>query len=225
MVSSVTFEFASAQVLDSTNYSVGDGQPDILLVVANAKGEETMGETQRVDVEISPELRYSEYKKMYNPKHYRRSILDKYDPVLNGIASFVIPGFGEALCGEFGEGAIYFAGSVACTTFAAIGAGLLRKSFNGGSKTDKIYGIVLLTIGFPSALAVDICSIVNSVRMSKVKNMYYQDRLKSFGSDVSIKLHPYISATGVSGPTVESVSLSGLGNQKLVAGATLRISF
>ena len=52
------------------------------------------------------------------------------------------------------------------------------------------YGVILTLVGFTSLLAVDICCIVDAVRVAKVKNMYEYDLYKKL---YSLDLHPSVN--------------------------------
>lgn len=52
---------------------------------------------------IKEGMKYKEVKELYNYKEYDRASGDRYNPVGAGIASFFIPGLGQAVSNEIGR--------------------------------------------------------------------------------------------------------------------------
>lgn len=156
---------------------------------------------------ITPNMKYKQLKRIYNHKEYEKTFADRYSPAWSGVASFFIPGLGQMICGEVGRGFAYLGGHV---------GGMILAPLIIGAGTD-VYGYVstgaavtALAI-YAGVIALDICAIVDGVRVAKVKNMYEQDLKKLYAIDVD--LYP-------------SVNFIQLGNNiQPTAGLTLAIKF
>ena len=46
---------------------------------------------------LSPDMRYRDYKRLYNPKDYVRMPGDRHSPAVSGVCSWLIPGLGKLL--------------------------------------------------------------------------------------------------------------------------------
>ncbi len=166
--------------------------------------------------EVMSGMRYKEYKKLYVPKSYTRMPGDVYLPGVSGVCSWLIPGLGQMICGEVGRGFGYLGGTVGCGIIMGIGSSLFVSGLdwvendNYEVKNEHNAGVILMLAGSAALLAVDICAIVDAVRVAKVKNMYERD-VRNMAS-LSIKLEPYFAST------------VGM-NNNIAAGASLKIRF
>lgn len=135
-------------------------------------------------------MKYKEMAKVYDYRLYQKSLYDRYSPAGSGIASFFIPGLGQMICGEWGRGLAYLGGHVGCTILTSLSA---------IAESDT-----LVLMGLAGVLAIDICSIVDGVRMAKVKNMYMEDLRKSGYYGLDVDLYPsvnYVRTTSGVQPT------------------------
>lgn len=132
---------------------------------------------------IGPDMKYKQLKSMYSYKEYIPSDADRYRPALSGVASFFIPGLGQMLCGEFGRGFSWLGASFGCSTVAGVATGLAVASESDGM---AIGGAIVGLVASVGALAIDVCAIVDGVRVAKVKNMYEQDLRKVYAFDVNL---------------------------------------
>ncbi len=186
-----------------------------ILIVRYENGTNEVFTTQAVNVseaaasgDIKIGMKYRDYKKFYDPKSYTRLPGDRYSPGGSGVCSWLIPGLGQMICGEVGRGFGYLGGSVACGIAFAVGTPLYEYA-----ETDagEIIGRLLQILAPAALLAVDICAIVDGVRVAKVKNMYERD-VRSMVSSVSVNIEPYVATTyGMNG--------------NIAAGASLKIRF
>lgn len=151
---------------------------------------------------------YKELKSEYNYKDYEKTIVDRYSTGWSGIASFVIPGLGQMVCGEFTRGLSFLGGHFAGLMLAQ-GVITTSAANNGGEATDGAAVVALAAV--TGTLALDICSIVDAVRVAKVKNMYIQELRRMYSFDVNLAPSFDVVNTG-----------DGL---KPTAGMTLAISF
>ena len=127
---------------------------------------------------IAPNMKYKQIKSLYDYKEYTSTLDDRYNPGWSGAASFFIPGLGQMICGEVGRGFAWLGGSVGCSIVATVGSVLSAYGSKGGAVT-----CLLASAG---VLAIDICAIVDGVRVAKVKNMYEQDLRKTYAFDVDL---------------------------------------
>ena len=139
---------------------------------------------QKPTIAVMP--KYKEMAKMYDFREYTRSVYDQYSPAGSGVASFFIPGLGQMICGEWGRGFAWLGGSIGCYLVTAVSAAADAP--------------VLTLMSAAGLLAVDICAIVDGVRVAKVKNMYMSD-LRASGYAFDVDLYPSINyvktSTGV----------------------------
>ncbi len=172
-------------------------------VSSNVSGSAASGD-------VRPGMKYREYMGYYNPRSYVAQPGDKYSPAVGGLCSWLIPGLGQMICGEVGRGFGYFGGAVGASIVMGVGSGLVAGSAYSESEGAAIAGTILMLAGSIGLLTVDICAIVDGVRVAKVKNMYERD-IRDM-ADVSMSLEPYVA------------SVNGM-NNNVVAGASLRIRF
>ena len=135
-------------------------------------------------------MKYKEMAKVYDFRLYQKSLYDRYSPAGSGIASFFIPGLGQMICGEWGRGLAYLGGHVGCTILTSLSA---------IAESDT-----LVLMGLAGVLAIDICSIVDGVRVAKVKNMYMEDLRRSGYYGLDVDLYPsvnYVRTTSGVQPT------------------------
>ena len=144
-----------------------------ILMIRYATGRNEVFD-QMSSLAVAPMMKYKEMAKVYDYRLYQKSLYDRYSPAGSGVASFFIPGLGQMICGEWGRGFAWLGGHVGCYMLTGISA---------ISESDTL---VLMSIA--GLLAIDICSIVDGVRVAKVKNMYMEDLRKSgyYGLDVDI---------------------------------------
>lgn len=133
---------------------------------------------------LRPNMKYKELKHLYDYKEYTSDMADRYSPVWTGVASVFIPGLGECINGEWGRGLGKFFGNVALLTAGSIAS--LEFAYTG------LIGYGVSSLVFCSAaLGIEIWSIVDAVRIAKVKNMYEQDMKKGYA--VKVDLYPSIN--------------------------------
>lgn len=142
-----------------------------ILIIRYATGRNEVFD-QMSSLAVAPMMKYKEMAKVYDYRLYQKSLYDRYSPAGSGVASFFIPGLGQMICGEWGRGFAWLGGHVGCYMLTGISA---------IAESDTL---VLMSIA--GLLAIDICSIVDGVRVAKVKNMYLEDFRKSgyYGFDV-----------------------------------------
>ncbi|MDR2083424.1 MAG: hypothetical protein LBP67_00285 [Bacteroidales bacterium] len=148
---------------------------------------------------IRPNMLYKEYKDLYQPSMYIRHYTDPYNPPIMGLCSFFIPGLGQMICGEVGRGFAYLGGTIGCGIIAGIGSAMLVGYGSPG-------GLIMFIGGGLGATAVGICSIVDGVRVAKIKNMYARD-LRDM-SAFNIELAPYIDYMAVGNNIIVPVGVS-----------------
>lgn len=159
-------------------------------------------------------LKYKHYKRMYNPRMYIPQYGDPYSPGWSGIASAIIPGFGQALSDEWGRGTCFFLGSLAlsCASLASLEWNTygLEYSYSVDVEGNSASGILAL-----ASLGLYIWNICDAVRVAKVKNMYYQDIRSRQTGGLDVRLEPFVAAA-------PATPLQG---RTAAAGLSLRVSF
>lgn len=136
-------------------------------------------------------------KEKYNSSEYFYQPGDPYNPLICGVASYIIPGLGQMVAGETGRGLIFtgaFFGSVVVAGVGAIGS--LDKSNNNPEAT------ILLVAGITGAAVSMIGSIVDAVKVAKVNNLAYRDKKRT---SYNFNVQPYY--TGNAALVGQSVGL------------------
>lgn len=183
---------------------------DILLITYESGRKEVYNEragsdlyyTNKTPVDnVSPGMKYKELKHLYNYKDYVPGLADRYSPGWTGVASFFITGLGECINGEWGRGLGKFGGNLLL--------GFVATSAISGEAPDATASIALAC--YAGMIAIDIWSIIDAIRIAKVKNMYEQDLKRLYSFDV--KLSPSVNYIP-NGNTLQPV-----------AGVTLAFSF
>lgn len=185
-----------------------------ILIVRYENGEnEVFSESQssaslNTEYEVYPGMKYKEYKDFYNTREYIRMPGDPYTPFWIGFGEFFIPGLGNAITGEWGRAAGFFA--------ANVGLGLLGRTQRSVEKNGNTYYYTYNGMYWVIAavrLGINIWSICDAVHVAKVKDMYNQD-LRAQRASIDYRLEPYFAYT----PN----SANGL---QPVAGLSLKLNF
>ena len=163
----------------------------LLVFIAIAIASAATASAQVMNPAIKEGMKYKEVKELYNYKEYDRASGDRYNPAIAGVASFFIPGLGQAVSNEIGRGCAWFGGTVGAYFVTGIGIGCMQAGQEAENLTAAGTGAVLTIIGALSGLTLEICSIVDAVRVAKVKNMYEQDLRSRYSFDVD--LHPSVN--------------------------------
>lgn len=142
---------------------------------------------------------YKELKGQFNPREYVATFSDKYSPAWCGVGSFFIPGLGDAICGEWGRGICQFLGSGLLAGFAS--ACMQSEDIDDNANLE-----IAAMVSAAGALAIDIWSIFDAVKIAKVKNMYYQSA--AMASSVDIKLSPKFACVNSVNGTVPTAGLA-----------------
>lgn len=148
---------------------------------------------------LRPGMMYKELKEKYDYNLYTPHYSDPHNLFAAGLCSFFIPGLGQMISGEVGRGFSFLAGSAGCALIYGIGGAMVLGSmdpYSGDINTSAMgIGTVLAIGGLIGLITVDIYSIVDAVRVAKVKNMYMRDlqNLSSF----ELKLSPYIQPASI----------------------------
>lgn len=160
-----------------------------ILMIRYATGRNEVFD-QMSSLAMAPMMKYKEMAKVYDYRLYQKSLYDRYSPAGSGVASFFIPGLGQMICGEWGRGFAWLGGHVGCYMLTGISA---------IAESDT-----LVLMGIAGLLAIDICSIVDGVRVAKVKNMYMEDLRRSGYYGLDVDLYPsvnYVRTTSGVQPT------------------------
>ena len=150
----------------------------LFFVLAIAMASVFAASAQVANTELVEGMKYKEIKHLYNHKDYVETNEDRYTPVGSGIASFFIPGLGQMISREVGRGFAWFGGAVASYAVTGIGNAFSVSGTTLGNPGLTTTGSVITLVGAASLLAVEVCSIIDAVKVAKVKNMYEQDLRK-----------------------------------------------
>ena len=155
---------------------------------------------------LRPGMKYRELLQYYDYRNYRNFMgYERFSPALAGLCSFLIPGMGQMISGEPGRGLGYLGGSAAC--YVTFVLSCVSASGTGA----PYYATTLALVSGIGFVVVNISSIVDAVRVAKVKNMYYSD-LDNLAFNVD--LTPYVD-----------LAYAGTAKVQPVAGLSLRLSF
>lgn len=149
---------------------------------------------------IRPGMKYNELKHLYNRSAYVSLPGDPYSPAWSGVASFVIPGLGQMICGEVGRGFAFLGGQAALCLVTGVSTSVLM-AYDYWALSS-----VVAIVGSLGIVAIDVCSIVDAVRVAKVKNMYTQDLRSNYSFD--LKLHPSVDVMQVGNTLQPTVGMT-----------------
>ena len=155
---------------------------------AQMKTEQTAAEN--TTIELVPGMKYKVLKNIYDYKDYEPSIYDSRSPGGMGVASFFIPGLGQIISGDIGRGLAWVGGHLVAYGVTGIGASVMNSGDYYDAEDLEKTGTIVFLAGFATMLTVDICSIVDAVRVAKVRNMYERDLYKKM---YSLDLHPSVN--------------------------------
>lgn len=158
--------------------------------LAQEKTEQADQTTENTAVELVPGMKYRNLKHIYDYKDYQPSVYESHSPGGMGVASFFIPGLGQMISGEVGRGLAWMGGHLGAYAVTELGFAMLESGEYYGSENLTSYGTLFFLTGLASILAVDICAIVDAVRVAKVRNMYEYDLYKKL---YSLDLHPSVN--------------------------------
>jgi hypothetical protein len=135
---------------------------------------------------IRPGMKYSELKHIYNYKDYVSTYAEYHSPSWSGFASFLVPGLGQMLCGSVGRGLCFLLGTAGC--YSLMYSGIDRSAATNGES-----GRTLTFLSSAAVLTLEICAIVDAVRVAKVMNMYENDLRGRYSLDLN--LYPSVEYT------------------------------
>lgn len=124
---------------------------------------------------------YESLRMRYSTKGYVAMPGDRHNVVASGVASAFLPGLGECLNGEWGRGMGKFGIGLVCVGGASASMAFLFQD----SSTMAIIGSVGLIIFGSATIALDVWSVIDAVRIAKVKNLYERDCRKA-SADVRV---------------------------------------
>ena len=162
----------------------GEGSSDA--AVCAFEGDQPYFNTTEI---VYPGMKYKEYKDYYDPRMYVPDVADPYKRFWPGFASFLIPGLGQGIDGEWGRGAWMFATNVALSLASTSQVTLVYNQYGEltGINRKPMYW-VFSALNFAFA----IYSTIDAVNIAKVKNMYYQD-LRAQRSSVDMHFQPFVT--------------------------------
>lgn len=201
---------------DGVTYTISKSQ--ILLIRYESGRNEVFGESasgqlnRDIPAGLVPGMKYRQLKKIYSHKDYSPGLVEcRRSPGGCGVASFFIPGLGQLIEGEVGKGLGWLFGSIATSALTASGIYLLTaEELPEFHQMHDVEAPVLLA-GVLGSIAIDVCAIVQAVRIAKVQNLYYAD-LKE--KNYTMEFHPSVNYFR----TVD-------GNIQPTAGFTLAMKF
>jgi len=154
---------------------------------------------------IISNAQYRTNKKTYDRRTYHFEQGDRYSPAVAGIASFLIPGLGQMVCGEMVRGLCFMVPAYTGVTVSMVE---LVRGMSGMANSEPNAGnVFLITLGLYYAL--ELWSTVDAVHVAKVNNMAFRDKQ---GATYRLKVEPFVG--------LANYSL----NRNIPIGITLKIS-
>jgi TM2 domain-containing membrane protein YozV len=156
-------------------------------------------------ISVSGSAQYKVNKLKYDYHDYTRSTGDRYDPIVAGVTSSLLPGLGQIISGEPGRGITFLGAFAGCAalyitgivrTYDILGAGISGEDVKEG-------GLSMMLVGGTATLTILVWSVVDAVRVAKVNNLAWRDKRLSFDIDIepflNIVTYPQVSSvqTGV----------------------------
>lgn len=127
---------------------------------------------------IDSDAQYSINKKKYDYRSYTKEAGDPYNPTAAGIVSFQLPGLGHIIYNEVNRGFGFLAGYAG--SWLIIGIGFVTFNIYDNSSDFSIGlgdpGVGLMLVGLSSMILVQIWSITDAIRMTKVNNLAWRDK-------------------------------------------------
>lgn len=187
---------------------------DILIVRYENGEKEVFKDTPKSNVykpntsqDVRPGMRYSQYKGFYDKSMYISQPGDPYSPSWAGVASFFIPGLGQAVAGEWGRGTLFFLANFGLGIGNAVTYyGMMN--YREPYKTNNTKYFIAISV---VRLAIDIWSIADAVKVAKIKNMYNQDLRGQRMAQLDCSVTPFVTAApdmGNGAFTLTGVSLT-----------------
>jgi hypothetical protein len=123
----------------------------------------------------------------YDYHDYSRSTGDRYDPIVAGVTSSLLPGLGQVISGEPGRGLVFFGTYAGCATIYIIGLVRTYDILGAGISGEDVKegGISMMLMGGTATLGILVWSVVDAVRVAKVNNLAWRD--KKLSSDIDIE--------------------------------------
>ncbi len=179
-----------------------------------------------LSAQVRPGMKYREIKSMYNTRGYVKSDIDPYSPGWNAVASYMLPGLGQAVAREPGRGLRFFAASTLISAFGYYQADNLMDNLvrdENGDFVEDASGdfqfkdeaaakkqLIALCASSISELVVCIWSCVDAAKVAKIKNLYYREARK-------YSLEPSLY------PSVQTVQAGN--SYRLAPGMTFALNF
>lgn len=125
---------------------------------------------------------YKNIKQYYNYKDYRPGFNDRYDPVGATVASALVPGLGQSLCGEPYRGIYFVAGSTLCFGLSAACFGISVDNYDQNGNRKGNVGLDLLgTVSLLGGIAIWVWNAIDANHVAKTKNLYLRDIMDKTG--------------------------------------------
>lgn len=140
---------------------------------------------------ILANAQYRINKKTYDRRTYHYEQGDRYSPAVAGIASFLIPGLGQMVCGETVRGLCFM---VPAYTGATVGMVELVRGMSGMTDSESNAGAVFL-FSFGLYYALELWSTIDAVHVAKVNNMAFRDKQ---GATYRLKVEPFVGFSNYS---------------------------
>ena len=123
----------------------------------------------------------------YTVSGFHQQPYDKYNPVWSGVASAVIPGFGQVVCGKPLRGALFLVGTVGPVAAAVL---TYRKPVtNDAGYTEHNIAHTAALVGVAAAMW--IWNVLDAAEVAILLNKYNRDTLRNRG--VSLSVNPNFS--------------------------------
>ena len=156
---------------------------------------------------------YKLNKTKYDFRTYKYAVGDPYNTGLSGIASFLIPGLGQMLCGETGRGLAFLGADIGCMVIYFSGVSKAMRYIENGEITQtgaSSNGAGAMLAGMTGIVIIEIWSTIDAVRVAKVNNLAWRD---SNGRAFKFQVEPYLNTSLYSY------------NKSIPLGLTLKASF
>jgi len=148
---------------------------------------------------------YEVNKTKYDYHNYVYEAGDPYRPVFAGVTSFLVPGLGQMISGEFDRGVNFLGGYVGCWGIYFGYKLIIKSSMEGiflissgraglytlfGETVDsepEVEPLVLLVVGLT---IIETWAVVDAIRVAKINNLAWRDMNKT---GYNIDIQPYIN--------------------------------
>ncbi len=159
----------------------------------------------QTDIQTLELMKFREYKHLYSLENYQGQPDDRYSLAWSGVASGFLPGLGQMISGQVGRGFAWFGGYMGCYIVSYSGFIIVLLNSVGccpnpeydnhrhdaGRGAVAAMGASMAVLGTAGAVAIHVFSILDAIKVAKIKNMHWQE-VKG-RTEVDMQMYPSVT--------------------------------